>query len=137
MTMQSTIDEARRRIIEADERGEKADWQDVFTLVKDDRILSQCVAVVMETMLTHVENTPELAAHAAEREDADPFILTPSRARLAVLRALDAGADPGPACGQWMTVDRAAEALFKVMFHALTAPDTTLHLDTMGQVMAA
>ena len=132
--MQNLIDEARERIVAADERGAKADWRDVAELMKHDRVLAQCISIVVETMLTEVENRPK--PEDAE-ESAAPHILTPSTARRAVLRALDAGQEPGPALGSWIAVDRAAEALFRSVYRTLTAPDTRLHLSTQGFVEAA
>lgn len=63
---------------------------------------------------------------------------SPEEARAKVVAELQAGREPaGSLLGDWLSVDPALQAFFKVMFHAMNAPDTVLHLAPQGFVVAA
>ena len=123
------LDATRQRIVDADERGEKPTFDDVMDMMDHDRLLAACVGIVMEAMVTHIETHPKQAEADAEQLDPpEQLYITPYRARAAVLKAVDAGEGIGPALGQWLQVDRAAQELFRAVFQQCNAPNTVLHL---------
>lgn len=117
-----------------------SDPADVAFIVEWDNILSEFNAEELEALREALQIMQDMTPAEWERfrESRRLAELTPEAARGVIVEALERGEEPdGKALGDWLQVDPALQAFFRRTMQALWEPDTVLHLQPMGHVLAA